>query len=191
MLMSDLRHRMKNTDLKVIDVLEMVKLTQWTEIIGEYLFLLTGPLKSLCFKSLFLSPGKSYNQILLNHLILRFWQLGLRHGSDWLVSLLWHQYIFLTFVDTLTVSTELGLANSVVPIQIDRSHFFAHYRKLIQNGEVNFFGDQCFLIALVDTVINKLSTDCGLAISLIQCVNCSFCMCFNFESCESGARCAW
>ena len=72
MLMSDLRHRMKNTDLKAIDVLEMVKLTQWTEIIGEYLFLLTGPLKILCFKSLFLSPGKSYNRTLLHRLILRF-----------------------------------------------------------------------------------------------------------------------
>ena len=36
MLLSDLRHRMKNTDLKVIDVLEMATLTQWMEIIGEY-----------------------------------------------------------------------------------------------------------------------------------------------------------
>ena len=53
MLLSDLRHRMKNTDLKVIDVLEMATLTQWTEIIGEYpalVFLLTRPLKGLCFK---------------------------------------------------------------------------------------------------------------------------------------------
>ena len=33
MLLSDLRHRMKNTDLKVIDVLKMATLTQWTEII--------------------------------------------------------------------------------------------------------------------------------------------------------------
>ena len=56
MLLSDLRHRMKNTDLKVIDVLEMVTLTQWMEIIGEYpapvflLTLMTRPLNGLCFK---------------------------------------------------------------------------------------------------------------------------------------------
>ena len=51
-----------------------------------------------------LSLDKSYNWPLLNHLILRFWPLGLRHGSDWLVSLLCHQYILITFVDTLTNS---------------------------------------------------------------------------------------
>ena len=53
MLLSDLRHRIKNTDLKVIDVLEMATLTQWTEIIGEYptaVFLLAMPLKGLCYK---------------------------------------------------------------------------------------------------------------------------------------------
>ena len=56
MLLSDLRHRMKNTDLKVIDVLEMATLTQWMEIIGEYpasvflLTLMTRPLNGLCFK---------------------------------------------------------------------------------------------------------------------------------------------
>ena len=36
MLLSELQHRMKNTDLKVIDVLELATLTQWMEIIGEY-----------------------------------------------------------------------------------------------------------------------------------------------------------
>ena len=56
MLLSDLRHRMKNTDLKVIDVLEMATSTQWMEIIGEYpapvflLTLMTRPLNGLCFK---------------------------------------------------------------------------------------------------------------------------------------------
>ena len=56
MLLSDLRHRMKNTYLKFIDVLEMATLTQWMEIIGEYpapvflLTLMTRPLNGLCFK---------------------------------------------------------------------------------------------------------------------------------------------
>ena len=36
MLLLELRYRTKNTDLKVIDVLEMATLTQWMEIIGEY-----------------------------------------------------------------------------------------------------------------------------------------------------------
>ena len=80
MLLSDLRHRMKNTDLKIIDVLEMATLTQWMEIIGEYpapVFLLTlmpRPLNGICFKcrAVPLSLDKSYNWPLLNRLILRF-----------------------------------------------------------------------------------------------------------------------
>ena len=108
MLLSDLRHRMKNTDLKVLDVLEMATLTQRTEIIGEYpapVFMLTRPLKGLCFKCRASESRTNHTTWpLLNRLILRFWPLGLRHGSDWLVSLLWHQYILITFVDTLTNS---------------------------------------------------------------------------------------
>ena len=158
MLLSDPRHRMKNTDLKVIDVLEMVTLTHWMEIIGEYpapmflLILMTRPLNGLCFKCK--SLDKSYNWSLLNRLILRFWPLGLRHGSDWLVSLLWRQYILITFVDTLTNSlhetrpTELAVLS---PFKSDRSYFFAHIRNLIQNGKVHFFGDQYFLITLGDS----------------------------------------
>ena len=78
-----------------------------------------------------LSLDKSYNWPLLNRLILRFWPLGLRHGSDWLLSLLWHQYILITFVDTLTNSlhgtrpTELAVYG-VVPIQIWQVSLFLH-----------------------------------------------------------------
>ena len=101
-----------------------------------------------------LSLDKSYNWPLLNRLILRFWPLGLRHGSDWLVSLLWHQYILITFVDTLTNSlhgtrpTELAVLS---PFKSDRSHFFPHIRNLIQNGKVHLFGDQYFSITLGDS----------------------------------------
>ena len=101
-----------------------------------------------------LSLDKSYNWPLLNRLILRFWPPGLRHGSDWLVSLLWHQYILITFVNTLTNSlhgtrpTELAV---LPPIKSDRSHFFAHIRNLIQNVKVHFFGDQYFSITLGDS----------------------------------------
>ena len=69
---------------------------------------------------------KSYKWPLLNRLILRFWPLGLMHGSDWLASLLWHQYILITFVDTLTNSlhgtrpTELAVLSR---FKSDRSHF--------------------------------------------------------------------
>ena len=107
MLLSDLRHRMKNTDLKVIDVLEMTRWHNGRKLLGN------TPHQCFCWpdhwrvsasSAVPLSLDKSYNWPLLNRLILNFWPLGLRHGSDWLVSLLWHQYILITFVDTLTNS---------------------------------------------------------------------------------------
>ena len=84
---------------------------------------------------------KSYNWPLLNRLILRFWPLGLRHGSDWLVYLLWHQYILITFVDTLTNSlhetrpTELAVLS---PFKSDRSHFFCTHQKFDTKWEGSF-----------------------------------------------------
>ena len=88
-----------------------------------------------------LSLDKSYNWPLFNRLILRFWPLGLRHGSDWLVSLLWHQYILITFVDTLTNSlhgtrpTELAVLS---PFKSDRSDFFCTHQKFDTKWEGSF-----------------------------------------------------
>ena len=89
-----------------------------------------------------LSLDKSYNWPLLNRLILRFWPLGLRHGSDWLVSLLWHQYILITLVETLTNSLHgtrpTELACSVVPIQIWQDSLFCTHQKFDTKWEGSF-----------------------------------------------------
>ena len=122
----------------------MATLRQWTEIIGEYpapVFLLTRPLKGLCFKC----RASESRQII---------QLALVKPSDTQIvttgiealtgeCLFCDINIFQSLLLTrwLTVSTELGLLS-------------AHIRNLIQNGKVNFFGDQYFSITLGDTVIN-------------------------------------
>ena len=89
-----------------------------------------------------LSLDKSYNWPLLNRLILRFWPLGLRHGSDWLVSLLLHQYILITLVETLTNSLHgtrpTELACSVVPIQIWQDSLFCTHQKFDTKWEGSF-----------------------------------------------------